>query len=50
VGVLLTIERSEANQKQNETNDEDDVVMECHSRQGAPLQPSKSLLTGAIQE
>jgi len=41
VGVLLTTEHSEANLKRNEINGADDVVMECHSRRGVPLQPSK---------
>lgn len=50
VGVLLTTERGEANLKRNEINGADDVVMECHSRQGVRLQPSKYLLTGAIQK
>lgn len=50
VGVLLTTGRNEENLKLNEINGAVDVVMECHSRQWVPLQPSKYLVTGAIRK
>lgn len=50
VGVLLTIVPGEANLKRNEINGADDMVMECHSRRGVSLQPSKLFLNGAIRK